>query len=116
MTETVNDSVLSVWGLCCPKCHKDDSLEIEIKTGARLYPNGTDLGESENGDHTWDGSSECRCIACGYSGVVAQFEVDETIVLRGALRGLLDQVYQMQGMFKDDESLEAAIRAAERAV
>lgn len=70
MTEP--SSVRSEWGLCCPHCQSDASLEVQLATLARLSAEGT----CDFGDALWDSDSYMRCDACGFDGCVSQFEME----------------------------------------
>lgn len=63
-------SVLSEWGLRCPKCERDDQLDIVALAHVRLTEDGTDHDEARNGDHEWDDESDISC-GCGWEGKVA---------------------------------------------
>lgn len=69
-TETDDPTVLDEHGMTCPKCHRDDKLEVAAIIWVRLVPDGTE--DSENGDQTWDDDSPCLCNHedCDWSGKV----------------------------------------------
>lgn len=68
-TETVKEA----WGLCCPGCGRDDALAVQVKSWAKLTPDGTDADDA----HEWDQNSACACDACGWGGTVFDAETDE---------------------------------------
>jgi hypothetical protein len=72
--DMANETVADVWGLQCPSCWRDSQIHIDIIVSVTLTPDGTDY---EGGDHEWDDKSFCRCDACGNSGTVADFKIDE---------------------------------------
>ena len=69
-------TVKEQWNMACPDCQADTNLEIEIKTGALLKPDGTDIFEASNGDHIWDDESNAQCHECGWFGKVADARTD----------------------------------------
>lgn len=70
----VKPSVASEWGLACPGCTRDDSIEVEFRVWATLSVDGTEIVET---DHEWDHGSRCRCTACGHNGPVRDFTIDD---------------------------------------
>lgn len=58
-------TVKEEWGMACPECGRDDCLEVEISTMAKLTPDGTTADEYP---HEWDRKSYCRCTACEWEG------------------------------------------------
>lgn len=64
---TVKDS----WGMVCPSCGEDDSLEIAATIWVRLFDNGTDTDEATCHDHEWSDDSACKCASCDWTGTVA---------------------------------------------
>ncbi|MDX5370355.1 MAG: hypothetical protein LPL29_13365 [Alphaproteobacteria bacterium] len=64
-------SVLEEWGMCCPKCKRDDRLQIVALTSVNLTGEGTE----EQGDHEWSGGSDCRCMHCRWAGPVRLAEI-----------------------------------------
>lgn len=61
------------WGLRCPACGRDDSLEIELRVWAALSADGTELIDDH---HDWDQQSSCRCTACSFTARVRDFSID----------------------------------------
>lgn len=63
-------SVREEHGMTCPKCGRDDKLEIVAGIWVQLVPDGTQ--DSDDGHMYWDGDSECRCRhdSCGWHGRV----------------------------------------------
>ena len=70
-------TVCEAWGLQCPQCQRDDQLNIAMTIWGRLYADGTDTEEPNDGSHEWDEQSKCQCEACGFSSHVGAFEVEE---------------------------------------
>ncbi len=68
-----SSTVREEWGLACPKCRRDDRLQVELTTMADLTAYGTE----PFGDQQWDRRSHMRCDACGHSGKVARFQCAE---------------------------------------
>lgn len=72
MTQASTFTVRDEFGLACPSCGSDDRLRVRLTTMADLTPDGTDPFD----DHEWDDKSFMSCRACGFHGVVAQFQID----------------------------------------
>lgn len=62
----------------CPRCGRDDCMEIAVTTFALLSEQGTDA----SGDHDWDGDSTARCVACNWTGVVAETSLEAIAAAR----------------------------------
>ena len=56
----------------CPKCFRDDSLQVVYTGSAHLTSNGSE----DVGDHEWDSDTTCHCGACGHSGKLETFDVE----------------------------------------
>jgi Zn ribbon nucleic-acid-binding protein len=65
-------SVLTEWDMICPKCNRDDQLQVTVQMWALLTPDGTE----PEGDQEWDSESACMCQNCGYAGQVSDFKVE----------------------------------------
>ena len=61
----------------CPRCGSDEQIDIAAAVWVRLCPDGTDIFEAHNGDHTWDDDSAAVCCACGHNGTAREFAEDE---------------------------------------
>jgi hypothetical protein len=64
--------------LKCPECGNEKGpLEIEAVTYTTitLYEDGSE--DDGYGDITWEDDSRCRCVECGFEGVVADFSADK---------------------------------------
>jgi hypothetical protein len=59
--------------MTCPQCGDDDRIDIAATVYVRLGLDGTDVAETENGDHEWDDDSTAVCNACGHTGTVRSF-------------------------------------------
>ena len=70
-------SVAKEWHLRCPKCGRDDQLDIEALVMVRLTPDGTDADESISGDHTWGDDSVIVCAACDHTAKVKDFTIPD---------------------------------------
>jgi hypothetical protein len=70
-------TVLAQWGLRCPQCKRDDSIDIQMRLFGRLYPDGTDDFEPGDGPPEWDKNSLAVCAACQFAGMVSDFEANE---------------------------------------
>ena len=66
-------TVREFWGLVCPKCRRDDCLQVGIEALVLLLPDGT-LGV---GDDEWGQHSPCGCTACNHWETVKSFDVSE---------------------------------------
>jgi hypothetical protein len=64
-------TVKEEWGMCCPSCGEDHSLDITAQVCVRLCPDGTDTAIPDNANHEWDDTSPVSCANCGWSGKVA---------------------------------------------
>ena len=64
------NTVREEWGMCCPKCGKDDKLSIKMTVWAELSPDGTEV----SGDQEWDSDSGCDCShnGCEWRGNVGE--------------------------------------------
>ncbi|KAB2912714.1 MAG: hypothetical protein F9K29_18310 [Hyphomicrobiaceae bacterium] len=69
-------TVRETFGLACPKCGRDEELEVWAFTGVLLTPDGT--VEAKDSVHEWSESHHCECRACGFQAQVDAFTVDET--------------------------------------
>lgn len=67
-------TVRSAWGMACPHCHSDSSLDVAATIWVRLFPDGTDADEAQHQGHEWASNSSCQCAACDWSGTVADAE------------------------------------------
>jgi hypothetical protein len=59
--------------MACPKCKGEGPFQIEVWTWMTVYDDGTDF---TGGDTDWDGTSECRCVACGFFGTVKDLRIE----------------------------------------
>ena len=66
-------TVRTQWGMVCPRCGKDDRLEIAVTMWAALDADGT-TEDAEDVSHDWYGGSGCRCAACNWVGLVIDAE------------------------------------------
>lgn len=71
-------SVEESWNMKCPNaaCDRDDKLDVQVKSYARLTSDGSDYDAAEDGNQEWDDESPCVCGACGRAGKVAEFKVE----------------------------------------
>ena len=65
-------TVRQIYGLACPRCDYDETLDIQIFCMARV----TSQGSEPFGDHEWDEDSFCRCPNCNRTGDVSEFRID----------------------------------------
>lgn len=66
-----NDNCL--YGFACPKCNSLEPFELAITTEVTIYDSGVD----DFNVVEWEADSLCRCPICGYSGTVADFDVEK---------------------------------------
>lgn len=72
-----DSSVSTAWEMRCPKCKRDDEIDISVKSWTRLVPDGTDRDEADETSEEWDNDSVCICRACGHKGTVETFQIEE---------------------------------------
>ena len=78
MTKTSES--FSMWHECqCPKCGRDDQLDVAATLWVRLTEDGSDADESRDGSHEWDDNSAMICAACNHSGTVADFREEPVV-------------------------------------
>lgn len=53
----------------CPNCGATEPFRIVATSWFRIFDDGVD----DYGDVEWDAASYCRCEACNYTGIVADF-------------------------------------------
>lgn len=63
--------------MVCPECGESDEIDIAATVWVRLCADGTAPDEAEDGDHTWDDASPCKCVGCGHVATVADFETND---------------------------------------
>jgi hypothetical protein len=68
-------SVTTNWNMRCPKCGRDDKIDIAASVWIRLVSEGTDADQSHDGSHEWDDGSAAKCAACDYADKVATFRI-----------------------------------------
>ena len=73
---TSTKTVSSTWQRCCPKCGKDDEIDICAHVWVRLCPEGTDVSAARNGDHEWNDHNGAICQNCGHDGNVSDFTIN----------------------------------------
>jgi hypothetical protein len=61
-------------GKACPKCGSLEPFYITAQTLVTVFDDGT--GDTQ--DFEWDDNSYCSCQACGFSGVLKDFQIPET--------------------------------------
>jgi hypothetical protein len=66
------------FGFLCPECKDGDNLDILVRAWARLSEDGTDLDQSEDSSHDWDGNSRVVCCSCDWCGRVNELVKDGT--------------------------------------
>jgi len=58
-------------GVRCPKCGSREPFVIDIETQAQVWDAGV---EDIVGDNEWNNDSGIRCIECGHTGTVGEFQ------------------------------------------
>ncbi len=71
------NTVSEEWGMACPACGRDDSLDIAFEAWTRLTADGTDDSLPADSTHEWGEASACICSYCNWSGTVADTEIGE---------------------------------------
>lgn len=69
-------TVQDEWSMACPKCGKDDEIDVLASLYVRLTPDSTDADASHDGEHAWSPASAAKCCACGHSGIVREFTTE----------------------------------------
>ena len=59
----------------CPKCGRNDELDVQALIWVRITEDGTDADLAEDKDHTWEDDSPIVCNSCGWQGKVKEFAV-----------------------------------------
>lgn len=60
-------------GMRCAKCGSYEPFLITMTSTVEAYDDGT----KEMYDASWDDDSDIKCVACGHTGVVADFRNKE---------------------------------------
>mgnify|MGYP003664299060 CR=1 FL=1 len=76
-------SVKSQWNMACPKCRRDDCIDIVASVTVRLAEDGTDTDASSDQSHEWGDTSVAGCKACGHIGTVREFRSADAVSLPG---------------------------------
>jgi hypothetical protein len=79
--------------LRCPKCRKEDSIDILAAIWVRLTDDGTDPDLAKNYSHEWHDQSHARCIACEYSGKAGDFRQNEYMAHFRTTAGPADDIF-----------------------
>ena len=66
-------TVAEAWDISCPRCRRDEHIEVQLTVWASPTPDGTDI---EAQDHEWNPRSFARCTLCNHSGQVAHFWIN----------------------------------------
>jgi hypothetical protein len=66
-------TVAEAWDISCPRCRRDECIEVQLTVWAVLTPDGTDI---EAQDHEWHPTSQARCSCCGHYAQVAHFWIN----------------------------------------
>jgi ribosomal protein S27E len=59
----------------CPKCGRDDELDVFATVYVRLTPEGSDTDQAENVIHSWGAATPVRCHSCDHDGTIFEFRV-----------------------------------------
>jgi hypothetical protein len=60
--------------LRCPRCDRDDGIDIQATVWVRVLADGTDADASEHGDHDYTPRSRTVCAHCSYAARLADFQ------------------------------------------
>ena len=66
-------TVRDEWAMVCPKCGKDDEIDVLASAYVRLTPDGPDASASHDGEYAWSIYSATKCCACGHTGIAREF-------------------------------------------
>jgi hypothetical protein len=69
-------TVRQMWESSCPKCGRDDQIDVAAMVWVRLFPDGTDQDEAQNTDTEFNQQSGAICAACGFNGNLGDFKVE----------------------------------------
>jgi hypothetical protein len=64
----------------CPKYGSPDKIDISAIVSVRLTSAGAEGDASSCGPEDWTGENAASCDACGYSGIVNDFEPAGVII------------------------------------
>lgn len=70
-------SVFEAHGMCCPRCGKDEHLDVTASVDVRLTPLGSDAELAFDGSHQWDDNSVAACLHCDWSGLVGATRIPD---------------------------------------
>ena len=59
----------------CPKCQRDDEIDVVASIAVRLTPDGTDTDRAFDNSHEWGESSVAHCCHCAFCGLVSDFTI-----------------------------------------
>lgn len=80
-----------LFGMACPQCQSDGLFHIEVRCIVTVYDDG--VGDTETTE--WQDNSVCGCSACGHSGTVARFTIENWG--RHDTRGAFAQTARVRG-------------------
>jgi hypothetical protein len=93
--------------LRCPKCCRDDSIDILAAIWVRLTHDGTDPDLAHNGDHEWGDESHAICSSCNYRGPVSGFRTTPYMATFNTPAGWVTEIFHTTSPAK-------ALRAAHK--
>ncbi len=110
----MENSVKEYHNMTCPQCGEDHRLDVTATVSVRLTSDGSASDEAQDSSHEWDENSPIVCVACGWSGIVADARAAVTplpkamsMLAQGA--AILSALQTAEGFmagFEDDETQE----------
>jgi hypothetical protein len=94
--------------LRCPQCGKHDNLDINANIWVRLTDDGTDADLAASRDHEWNDASHIRCVSCGCSGMVGDFQPNEYMAYFRTTAGPAEDIFVAD---TPEQALELARKA-----
>lgn len=64
--------VKDYWGFSCPRCHRDDRLDIAVTVSVRPVRDSAEIETAFYGDGAWHRDSHTVCRSCGWRGRLQQ--------------------------------------------
>jgi hypothetical protein len=94
--------------LRCPQCGSQDHLDINANIWVRLTDDGTDADLAASRDHEWNDASHIRCVSCGCSGKVGEFQPNEYMAYFRTSAGPAEDIFVAN---TPEQALELARKA-----
>lgn len=71
----------SFFGMACPDCGRSDRIDVGAIVCVRIIgsvdsaDSETDADAAQDHSHEWSGENSAQCQACGFAGIVRNFEM-----------------------------------------